>query len=172
MDIFKTEDKQNFLDALEMIRHMIPVMDMDDRDFVASFLYRMAQIVREHGPSHGVTAPESVLTVTRNGFRIGEFELKETPGGFRLVKWADSADRLPERKLEDLISKVIVDPPATVIYWKDGTKTVVKCSDEDLDAGRMTPEAGIVYAIAKKVLGNKGNYNDVLRRLVKGAKKS
>jgi hypothetical protein len=70
------------------------------------------------------------------------------------------------------IAKVIYNPPATVIYWKDGTKTVVKCSDHDLDEGRLSPETGVVYAIAKKVLGNKGNYNDVLRRLVKRAKKS
>lgn len=42
--------------------------------------------------------------------------------------------------------KLIVNGPATVILWDDGTKTVAKCStDEPFD-----PEKGVAIAIAKK----------------------
>jgi len=167
MEIFKNEDKKNFLDSLEVIRRSIPVMDMDDRDFTASVLYKMAQIVREHGPNHGVN-----LEPPKGGeLRVGDFVFRQTATGFAFGKVAEREPKA-EFKLEDSVAKVIYNPPATIIYWKDGTKTVVKCSDQDFDLGRMNPETGVVYAIAKKVLGNKGNYNDVLRRIVKRAKKS
>lgn len=52
------------------------------------------------------------------------------------------------------IEKVIFNDPATIIFWKDGTKTVVKCGEND----EFNPEVGMAMAISKKALGNKGNY--------------
>lgn len=171
MQIFEDKVKQELLDSLEGIRRAIPLMDMDDRDFTAAVLYRMAEIVREHGPSHGVNLNPYARFVYSGGGRSGG---KMYEAGL----WAAlREDVLRKKAVSDFkldegdIAKVIYNPPATIIYWKDGTKTVVKCSDHDLDEGRLSPETGVVYAIAKKVLGNKGNYNDVLRRLVKRAKK-
>ena len=43
--------------------------------------------------------------------------------------------------------------PATIVYWTDGTKTVVKAVNEEYD-----PEKGIAMAFMKKTLGNRGNY--------------
>lgn len=173
MEIFNHETKKQLLDALEGIRRGIPLMDMDDRDFVASLLYRMAQIVREHGPNHGVSLNSPVIDEMAyhpGTIRIGDFVFKPSGSGVAFGKVPES--KAKPKITEADIAKVIYNPPATVIYWKDGSKTVVKCSDHDLDEGRLSPETGVVYAIAKKVLGNKGNYNDVLRRLVKRAKKS
>ena len=64
---------------------------------------------------------------------------------------------------EDYFKDVIINDKATIILWADGSKTVVKCQGDDA----YSPEAGVAIAIMKKVLGNKGNYNNVLRRLVK-----
>lgn len=52
------------------------------------------------------------------------------------------------------IKNVIFAPPATIIYWSDGSKTVVKCSEKDV----FDPEKGLAMAIAKRCSGNKGNY--------------
>lgn len=52
------------------------------------------------------------------------------------------------------IKKVIFNEPATIVIWSDGTKTVVKCGENDI----YDPEKGLAMAIAKKALGNKGNY--------------
>lgn len=60
------------------------------------------------------------------------------------------------------IEKVIFHDPATIIYWKDGTKTVVKVQEGDC----YDPEIGMVMAIAKKALGNKGNYYNVIKSWV------
>lgn len=52
------------------------------------------------------------------------------------------------------IKDVIFAPPATIVYWPDGSKTVVKCSEKDV----FDPEKGLAMAIAKRCGGNKGSY--------------
>lgn len=67
--------------------------------------------------------------------------------------------------IEYFATKIIFNPPATVILWADGTKTVVKCGEQD----EFDPEKGLVMAITKKLLGNKGNYYNVIKNLLKEA---
>ena len=45
------------------------------------------------------------------------------------------------------IEKVIFNEPATIVLWSDGTKTVVKCQEEEFDK-----EKGLAMAIAKRFL--------------------
>ena len=61
--------------------------------------------------------------------------------------------------LEMNIKKVIFNNPATIVFWSDGSKTVVKSHLDDYD-----PEKGLAMAIAKKALGNKGNYYKVFKK--------
>ena len=49
------------------------------------------------------------------------------------------------------IKNVIFNEPATIVLWTDGTKTVVKCSEDDT----YDPEKGLAMAISKKILGNR-----------------
>lgn len=63
--------------------------------------------------------------------------------------------------------KVIFSGPATTILWKDGTKTTVRCSSEDV----WEDEVGIAMCYLKKMLGNKGNYNNIFREAMKVAVK-
>ena len=58
------------------------------------------------------------------------------------------------------ITKVIFNNPATIVFWSDGEKTVVKCScDEAFDE-----EKGLSMAISKRVLGNKSNYYNEFKK--------
>lgn len=57
------------------------------------------------------------------------------------------------------IKNVIFNPPATIVFWKDGTKTVVKCGEHDI----YDPEKGIAMAIAKRAFGDKGNYYNKIK---------
>lgn len=60
------------------------------------------------------------------------------------------------------IEEVIFNPPATVVYWKDGTKTVVKCkADETFDC-----EKGLAMAICKKLYGNKYNFHKIFKKWI------
>lgn len=58
-----------------------------------------------------------------------------------------------------MIKKVIFNNPATIVFWSDGSKTVVKSHMDDYD-----PEKGLAMAIAKKALGNEGNYYNVFKK--------
>ena len=60
------------------------------------------------------------------------------------------------------IKDVIYNDPATIVFWKDGTKTVVKCQKDKGDT--YNPELGLAMCIIKKLSGNKGNYNDVFNK--------
>jgi hypothetical protein len=57
------------------------------------------------------------------------------------------------------IKHVIFNDPATIVFWQDGSKTVVKAENENYD-----PEKGLAMAIAKRALGNEGNYYNVFRK--------
>ena len=59
------------------------------------------------------------------------------------------------------IKQVIFNPPATIVIWSDDIKTVVKAHNEQFD-----PEKGLAMAITKRVLGNKGNFNNVINKHV------
>lgn len=48
------------------------------------------------------------------------------------------------------VERIIFNPPATIVFWKDGTKTVVKCMDDDT----YDPEKGVLLAFLKKSLHN------------------
>lgn len=58
------------------------------------------------------------------------------------------------------IKNVIFNEPATIVFWADGTKTVVKCQEGDI----FDPEKGLTMAITKKALGNKGNYCNEIKK--------
>ena len=47
--------------------------------------------------------------------------------------------------------KVIFNDPATIVFWKDGTKTVVKCMEGDI----YNPEVGLAMCVCKKLYGHK-----------------
>ena len=63
------------------------------------------------------------------------------------------------RKMALEIKNVIFNAPATIVFWRDGTKTVVKAVNEDFD-----PEKGLAMAIAKKAFGNNGNYFNKIKK--------
>jgi hypothetical protein len=61
------------------------------------------------------------------------------------------------------IDDVIYNDPATIVFWNDGTKTVVKCQEDDI----YSKEQGLALCITKKVLGNQGNFNNLFRKWCK-----
>ena len=60
------------------------------------------------------------------------------------------------------IERVLFNAPATIVFWKDGTKTVVKAQGDD----EFDPEKGLAMAICKKALGNDRDYYEVFLKHV------
>ena len=66
----------------------------------------------------------------------------------------------PRTKYIPEIKTVHFNYPATVVIWEDGTKTVVKCQEDDF----YSPETGLALCIAKKALGNQSNFNNEFKK--------
>lgn len=62
--------------------------------------------------------------------------------------------------LDYKIKNVIYNPPATIVFWNDNTKTVVKCDEDD----KYDKFTGLLLCIAKKLYGNTGRYNNELNK--------
>lgn len=58
------------------------------------------------------------------------------------------------------IKKVVFNDPATIVFWQDDTKTVVKCAEGE----SYDPEKGMMAAITKKAFGNLGNYYNQIKK--------
>lgn len=68
-------------------------------------------------------------------------------------------NKLDKSKAGWSIKNVVFNDPATIVFWQDGSKTVVKSHNEVYD-----PEKGLAMAFAKKMFGNEGNYFNVFRK--------
>ena len=65
------------------------------------------------------------------------------------------------------IKDVIFNDPATVVFWGDGSKTIVQCQNGE----PFDPEKGLAMAISKKVYGNRYNYYEIFKKWVGKYKK-
>lgn len=61
--------------------------------------------------------------------------------------------------LENEISSVTFNDPATIVFWKDGTKTVTKCRKGDT----FNKETGLAMCIIRRLCNNR-NYNSVFKK--------
>lgn len=109
----------------------------------------------------------------RNGYILKTTDLVQYVFDERGLELVETSEVRLRKKLESVfgiktcsvtgIKDVIFHNPATIILWEDGTKTVVKCGKNDT----YDPEKGMAMAICKKLMGNKGNYNNVFKKWLK-----
>ena len=60
------------------------------------------------------------------------------------------------------IKKVHFSGPMTVVIWEDGTKTLVKCSENDF----FDCEKGLAMAIVKKMYGNDNSFHKIFKKWI------
>ena len=69
----------------------------------------------------------------------------------------------PEYKVIDMKmatpKRVIFNPPATVVFWEDGTKTIAKCEPQET----FDPEKGLMVALLKRIYGNR-RFHDIMEQ--------
>lgn len=87
---------------------------------------------------------------------------RELPPGLYSVETDRSKAPVMRLMPNDFVKQVIFNPPATIVLWADGTKTVVRCAQNDI----FDPEKGLAMAIAKKSMGGSGSYYDVFKKWV------
>lgn len=81
----------------------------------------------------------------KGDYRMGDF-IKRT--------WDELCVMPYHSNIMPRIKKVIFNSPATIVYWSDNTKTVVKCGEGDI----YDEEKGLAMAICKKLVGLKEFY--------------
>ena len=64
-----------------------------------------------------------------------------------IIKEMQKVKKSANKPVTNPIEKVIFNPPATIVFWKDGSKTVVKAQNAEYD-----PEKGLAMAIARHYL--------------------
>ena len=57
------------------------------------------------------------------------------------------------------VKRIIFNDPATIVFWKDGSKTVVKC----IEGEKFVPYYGFLAALAKKVYGTNSEVNRIIK---------
>lgn len=64
------------------------------------------------------------------------------------------------------VDRIIFSPPATIVFWKDGTKTVVKCAKDE----PFSEYNGFAAALLKKAYGSNSAAKKIIERkkVVKG----
>lgn len=68
--------------------------------------------------------------------------------------------------LKPHIDHVKFNGPATIVFWKDGTKTVVKHDGK----GRKDKRQAILYAFIRKIYGEGKPYNNILNEIEEAIK--
>lgn len=64
------------------------------------------------------------------------------------------------------IDHVVFNGPATIVFWKDGTKTVVKHDGK----GRKDKRQAILYAFIRKIYGEGKSYHNILNEIEEAIK--
>lgn len=68
-------------------------------------------------------------------------------------------------QLDRMIKRIIFNDPATIVFWKDGAKTVVKATNEP-----FSEEKGLAMAIAKRYFGNMSKFKKALKNATRQEK--
>lgn len=114
-------------------------------DFLARYIYRIE--AEERGRNKAKDIINSYYGLT-GSFNIDEFSLGPHYQTYKIIP------------LSMQIEKVIYSSPATIVIWKDGSKTVVKCQEDD----EYSYAAGVMHAIIRKIYGDSNKkYSDILK---------
>ena len=134
---------------------------------------------------------EKVIIRTKDGCEFeGSVERSEyMPGPFGRAGYSYLTVKTvaPEKVGKYGIKRVVFNNPATIVFWDDGTKTVVYCQDnvkkvkktvdgvetevlKPQKADTYSAEVGLAMALVKKHYGNGSNYNNIFRKFIPGMK--
>ena len=56
------------------------------------------------------------------------------------------------------VKKIIFNPPATIVIWKDKHKEVVKCSDDE----EFQPEVGVAMCFMKRIFESRNQFTKMV----------
>ncbi len=89
---------------------------------------------------------------------VGRVEIENRIGNMRL-DLAETKGNLQKERDKYSIDKIIFNPPATVVLWKDGEKTIVKCGEDEV----FDHEVGVAMCFMKKIFGSRSAFKRTVK---------
>lgn len=106
----------------------------------------------------GIDVESVGMEYTDAGLKIVGTLVPRSPRGYMKACIHDKyANYLESKRSTGLYKKIIINPPATIVIWNDGTKTVVKATENDI----YDPEKGVALCFLKKYFGS--SYKHILK---------
>lgn len=96
-------------------------------------------------------------SLTTNSFTHGSISCSQIYAADTSTPWITYKTTATVRLDKSFIKRVLFHPPATIVYWNDGTKTVVKCKPGE----KFDQYYGFCAALAKKLFGSSGEARHV-----------
>ena len=84
-----------------------------------------------------------------------------TYGSLRTITSAKLVDGTA--RPDDGLDRIIFNEDVTIAIWKDGTKTLIRCQEGDI----FDKEKAIALCYMKKALGNRGSFNETIKKWTK-----
>ena len=111
-------------------------------------------------PNGTIIGPDTIYKYHIDGRNSGRYPWNEY---VNYMVNDEKATKAAIREWRIAPKKVIFNGPATIVMWQDGTKTIVKKSENDTD----DREKAVMYAILKKEFGSRAKMNRYLKQFFK-----
>lgn len=176
LQIITKEDVDNVVERLIHAEQLLLGPDFDSRDYDLIFGAKIGRIYPK-GDIYGIViryayniVPTKIVLARRTSKPVC-YGIPRRSGRYPLGTDSDDVIKLMNTSnKQNLIKDVIFNDPATIVYWVDGTKTVVKAHNEKFD-----PEKGLAMAICKRFLGSNksgSNFNNIFKKWLPEQKES
>lgn len=117
--------------------------------------------------THYLLDPEQVVAISKPVFQRMRNECSKARRDVHDYMQKDSEFTTGfHRRFRFAPKEIIYNDAATIVYWTDGTKTVVKCNEND----EYSEYAGFVAAVAKKMYGGANAINRLIdsKKVIRG----
>lgn len=110
--------------------------------------------------THYLLDPEQVVAIAKPVFQrmLNECSKARRDVHDYMQKDSEFTARI-HRQFQFAPKEIIYNDAATIVYWTDGTKTVVKCNEND----EYSEYFGFIAAVAKKMYGGTGPINQIIK---------
>ena len=154
-------DSKTIAIILDLLRRQHPDFDFDFEEFSNMVLVRCKRkgYKRIEDYSADKTTIKSVYTLLTIARKLVN-RFNEDPHCYVATK-NDVIATIDTFNHMNGIKNVIFSEPATIVFFNDGTKEVVKCSDDD----EYNPAAGIAFCVMKRYFGK--DYHHELKKWMK-----
>lgn len=138
--------------------------NLNDSESTKEIIERMYKIRKTNDPRAMYNTGNIYVVIDGKAYIPETMEVR--PGFREAMEYDFSVSTDPSYVVENTmlaIKNVIFNPPATIVFWGDGSKTVVKAQNNE----EYDPEKGLTMAFFKRMHGNKGHYFEEIKKWTK-----